>query len=63
MINWMSSLQDVTALSATVTGYIAAVKSFKETKWLKDLIGELCPSLSLVCAYSDNQSVIHLAKN
>lgn len=63
MINWMSSLQDVTTLSVTMTGYIAVVKSFKQKKWLKDLISELCPILSFICVYSDNQSAIHLDKN
>lgn len=62
-ISWMPSLQNVTTLSTTKAEHIATTDSFKETKWLKGLIGELCSSLSLVCVYWDSQSAIHLARN
>jgi hypothetical protein len=61
--SWMSLLQEVTALLTTEAEYIAAEESFKEAKWLKGLIGELCPRLNSICVHCDSQSAIHLAKN
>lgn len=49
-------------MSTTEAEYIAIAECFKEAKWLKDLIGELCPSLGLVCLYCDSQK-IHLVRN
>ena len=43
--------------------YIAIAESFKEAKWLKGLIRELCPRLSLVSVHCDSQSAIYLARN
>ena len=62
-ISWMSSLQEVTALSTTEAEYIAVVESFKEAKWLKAIIGELYLRLSSICVHCDCQSAIHLARN
>ena len=53
-ISWMSSLQEVTTLSTAKAEYIAATESFKEAKWLKGLIRELCLRLSLICVHCDS---------
>ena len=62
-VSWQSSLQDVTALSTTEAEFMAITEAFKEAKWLKGLVSELCPKLSSVKVHCDSQSAIHLAKN
>ena len=42
---------------------IIAIESFKEAKWLKGLVGEMCPEMTLVRVHCDNESAIHLAIN
>ena len=61
-ISWQSSLQDVVALSTTEAKYIAVVESFKEAKWLKSLVGEMCNKVCSVVHY-ESQIAIHLARN
>ena len=51
------------ALSTTEAEYIAAAESFKEAKWLKGLVGEMCNKVCSVSVHCDSQSAIHLAKN
>ena len=63
VISWQSSLQDVVALSTTEAGYITVVESFKEAKWLKGLVGEMCNKVCSVSVHCDSQSAIHLARN
>lgn len=46
-------------MSNTEAEYIAIVKLFKEAKWLKGLIGERCPEMSLVRVHYDTESVMH----
>ncbi|XP_057550530.1 secreted RxLR effector protein 161-like [Amaranthus tricolor] len=41
-VSWQSSLQDVFSLSTTEAKYIAVAESFKEVKWVKGLVGEMC---------------------
>ena len=60
-VSWQSSLQDVIAMSTTEAEYIAITESFKEAKWLNDLVGEMCPDKSSVLVHCDNESAIHLA--
>ena len=59
----MSSLQNVTSMSTTEGEYISVAESFKEAKWLKDLIGELCLSWGVVYVNCDSQSAIHFGIN
>ena len=60
-VSWQSSLQDVVALSTTKMEYIAVAESFKEAKWLKRLVCEMCNKVCSVNVYCDSQSEIHLA--
>ena len=62
-VSWQSSLPNVFAMSTTEAEYIAIAESFKEAKWLKGLVGELCPEMSLVRVHCDSDSAIHLARN
>ena len=62
-VSWQSSLQNVVALSTTKAEYIAVAESFKEAKWLKSVVGEMCNEVSSVSVHSDSQSAIHLARN
>ena len=62
-ISWQSSLQDMVALSTTEAKYIAVAESFKETKWFKGLVGEMCNKVCSVSVHCDSQSAIHLARN
>ena len=55
-VSWQSSLQDVVAMSTTETEYIAIAESFREAKWLKGLVGEMCPEMSLVRVHCDSES-------
>ena len=57
---WQSSLQDVVSLLITEAEYIAVVKSFKEAKWLKGLVGEMCNKVCSVSVHYDSQSAFHL---
>ena len=43
--------------------YIAVAESFKEAKWLKGLVGEICNKVCSVNVHCDSQSAIHLAIN
>lgn len=43
-------------MSTTKVAFMAIVESFKETKWLKGLVDELCPKMSLVNVHCDSQS-------
>lgn len=63
MVSWQSSLQDVIVMSTTEAEYIAIAESFKEAKWLKGLVGEMCPEMSLVRVHCDSESSIHLTRN
>ncbi|KAG9444911.1 hypothetical protein H6P81_016251 [Aristolochia fimbriata] len=62
-VSWVSKLQKVVALSSTETEYVAATGANKEYIWLKSLMNELGFDNADCRLYSDNQSVIHLAKN
>ena len=62
-VSWQSSLQDVDALSTTEAEYIAVAESFKEAKWLKGLVSEMCNKVCSVSVKYDSQSEIHLARN
>ena len=62
-VSWQSSLQDAFAMSTTEAEYIAIAESFKEAKWLKGLVGEMCPEMSLVRVHYDSECAIHLARN
>ena len=61
-VSWQSSLQDVVAMYTTEAEYIAIAESFKEAKWLKGLVGELCPEMSLVRIHSDSDRCHSLGK-
>ena len=50
-------------MSTTEAEYIAIAESFKEAKWHKGLVGEMCPEMSLVRVHCDIESAIHLARN
>ena len=41
-MSWQLLNQDVIALLTTEAKYIAVAESFKEEKWLKGLVGEIC---------------------
>lgn len=56
-MNWQSSLQDVIALTTTEAENKAIVESFKEVKWLKGLVCEMCNKACSVNVYCDSQSV------
>ena len=58
-----SSLQDVVALSTTKAKYIVVAESFKEAKWLKGLVGEMCNKVCSVSVHCDSQTAIHLVRN
>ena len=62
-ISWQSSFQDVIALTTTEAEYIVVAESFKEDKWLKGPVGEMCNKVCSVSVHCDNQSTIHLARN
>ena len=62
-LSWQSSLQDVISLITTKVEYIAVAESFKEAKWLKGLVGEMCFKVCSVSVHCDSQSPIHLARN
>ena len=47
----------------TEAEYIAVAESFKEAKWLKGLVGEMCNKVCSVSVHCDSQSAIHLARN
>ena len=62
-VSWQSLLQSVVAMSTTKAEYIVIAESFKEAKWLKGLVGEICREMSLVRVHCDSESAIHLARN
>ena len=51
------------SLSTTEVEYIAIAKSFKEAKWLKGLVGEMCNKVRSIGVHCDSQSAMHLARN
>nr|KYP32525.1 Retrovirus-related Pol polyprotein from transposon TNT 1-94 [Cajanus cajan] len=59
----LSCLQKSVALSTTKAKYMAISKAGKEMIWLKNFLEELGKKQCDSALYSDNQSVIHLAKN
>ena len=61
-VNWQSSLQSVVTMSTTEAEYIAIAESFKEAKWLKGLVGEMCPEMSLVRVHCDSEKCNSLSK-
>jgi hypothetical protein len=61
---WSSKRQDVVVLSTTEAEYVATSHTAKEGLWLCSLISQLCRQLGdATTLYSDNQSVIALAKD
>ena len=50
-------------MSTTEAEYIAIAELLKEAKWVKGLVGEMCPKMSLVRVHCDSESAIHLARN
>lgn len=56
-------LQSVIALLMTEAEYVDATEASKETIWLQRFLDELGKKHELGRLYSDNQSVVHLAKN
>ena len=63
VVNWVSQLQKLVALSTTEAEYLAITKASKEMLWLKNLFVELGKTCVEHKLFSDSQSGIHLAKN
>ena len=61
--SWVSKLQSVVVLSTTEAEYVATTEASKEMIWLQRFLDELGKKQELGRLYSDNQSVIHPAKN
>ena len=61
-VSWISKLQQVVALSTTKVEYVAATEASKEMIWLQRFMEELGKKQENSRLYSDNHSVIHLAK-
>ena len=51
------------SLLITKGDYIAISESFKEAKWLKGVVGEMCNKVCPVSVHCDSQSGMHLARN
>ena len=62
-VSWSAKQQELISLSTTESEYIAATYATKEALWLRTLISQLFSiTLSATTLFSDNQSVIALAK-
>jgi hypothetical protein len=62
-ISWMSTLQNIIALSTTEAEYLAASHACKEAVWMKGLFGEFGSMQDKVKLLCDSHSAINLAKN
>ena len=63
-MSWSSKKQEIVSLSTTESEYVAATHAAKEALWLRSLIAELfTPLAQPVTFFSENQSVIALAKD
>ena len=64
-VSWQSSLQDVIANSTTELkrNIYPLPNHSKKAKWLKGLVGEMCPKRSLVRVHCDSENAIHLARH
>jgi hypothetical protein len=63
-VSWLSKQQDVVAQSTSEAEYVALLHAFKEVLWLCNLLREIwCMPMDPMTVYSDNQSVIALAKD
>ena len=62
-VSWVSQIQKIVALSTTEAEYMAVTEVSKEMIWLQGLLAELGFRQTKNVLHSDNQSVIHLAKN
>lgn len=51
------------ALSMTQAKYMAMAHAYKESIWLKNLLGELKVKPGVVRVNCDSQSAMHLSKN
>ena len=62
-ISWSSHIQNIVALSTTVTEYVATIEAAKEIIWLCSFLDELGKKQEMGILHSDNQSAIFLAKH
>ena len=62
-ISWSSHIQNIVALSTTVTEYVATIEAAKEIIWLCSFLDELGKKQEIGILYSDSQSAIFLAKH
>ena len=62
-ISWSSHIQNIVALSTTVTEYVAAIEAAKEIIWLCSFLDELGKKREMGILHSDSQSAIFLAKH
>jgi len=62
-VSWALRLQNIVKLSTTEAEYVLIIEVSKEIIWLKDFLKELDLKQEDYVLYSDNQSVINLAKN
>ena len=65
-IAWKSKLQETVALSSTEAEYLALSPAVKEALFLRNLLHDLCPTMSksaTVALFEDNQSTIKQASN
>ena len=60
VVNWISRLQKVNALSTPKVEYVAATEASKEMIWLQFFLEELGQKEEDFSLYSDSQSVTHL---
>ena len=63
IVNWVSKIQSVVALSTIEAEYVATTKASKEMIWLQRFLDELGKKQELGRLYNYSQSAIHLAKN
>ncbi|KAL1536502.1 hypothetical protein AAHA92_29144 [Salvia divinorum] len=62
-ISWISTLQNVVALSTTEAEYMAITAAVKESFWLRGIVGEFGVEQKLVPIGCDNNGAISLAKH
>jgi hypothetical protein len=63
IVNWISKLKKVVALSKIEAEYVVATKASKEMIWLQRFMEELGKKKEKNKLYYDSESAIHLANN
>ncbi|KAL0558823.1 hypothetical protein IC582_003405 [Cucumis melo] len=63
VVNWVSKLQSVVAMSPTKAEYVAATQASKEVAWLKMILEKLEHEHKKISLFCVNQSALYLARN